>query len=81
MNQALYEHNLATECYIVANFFEFIEEKYNFVKNSRAPERADECLVTIRIKTYNSEEFHSLANHYMHLEVPLPIECNLLQND
>ena len=40
MNQALYEHNLATECYIVANFFEFIEEKYNFVKKSRESERA-----------------------------------------
>ena len=41
MNQALYEHTLATECYIVANFFEFIEEKYNFVKNfARAWARA-----------------------------------------
>ena len=81
MNQALYEHTLATECYIVANCFEFIEEKYNFVKNSRAPERAHESLVTIRIRTYKSEDFHSLTNHYMYLEVPLPIECNLLQND
>ena len=78
MNQALYEHTLATECYIVANFFEFIEEKYNFVKNSRAPEREHECLVTIRISTHNSEEFHSLTNHYMYLEVTLPIEYNLL---
>ena len=77
MNQALYEHTLATECYIVANFFEFIEEKYNFVKNSRAPESH----VTIRIRTYKSEDFHLLTNHYMYLEVPLPIECNLLQND
>ena len=81
MNQALYEHNLATECYIVANFFEFIEEKYNFVKKSRESERAHECIVTIKIMTHNSEDFHSLTNHYMYLEVPLPIECNSLQND
>ena len=65
MNQSLYEHALATERYIVA-------EKYNFVKNSRAPESH----VTIRIRTYKSEDFHSLTNHYMYVEVPLPIECN-----
>ena len=70
-----------SECYIVANFFEFIEEKYNFVKNSHAPESARECFVTIRRSTHDSEDFHSLINHYMYLEVTLSIEYNVLEND
>ena len=70
---------LATECYVVANFFKFIEEKYYFVKNSRASERARECLVTIKRSTHDSEDLHSLTNHYMYLEVTLPIEYNLLK--
>ena len=70
-----------TECYIVVNFFEFIEEKYNFVKNSHAHESARECFVTIRRSTHDSEDFHSLINHYMYLEVTLSIEYNVLEND
>ena len=31
---------LVTECYIAANFFEFIEENYYFLKDSRASDRA-----------------------------------------
>ena len=57
-----------TECYIVANFFEFIEEKYNFVKNSRANALSQ------------LEEVH-MINHYMYLEVTLSIEYNVLEND
>ena len=63
------------------NFFEFIEEKYNFVKNSRAPESARECFITIRRSTHDSEDFHSLIDHYMYLEVTLSIEYNVLEND
>ena len=31
--------------------------------------------------THNSEDFHSLTNHYMYLEVTLSIEYNVLEND
>ena len=73
---------LVTECYIVTNFFEFIEEKYDFVKISCTLERGRKCLVlqwkqnhvTVKICIH-------LTNYHMYQEDTLMKEYNLPEND
>ena len=42
---------------LYSKFFEFIEERHNFVKNSCTPERVRKCLVTMKRNTHDSEDF------------------------
>ena len=65
----------------LVNFFSFIEEKYNFVKNLRAPECKRECLVTMKRNTCDNEDLHSLTNLHMYVKFNLIVEYDLLEND